>query len=329
MLAIEDWKNLKNVLNITNGDSTVGLMEKANVPGDFLPWRDILYEGPVPKDLLLDHLSEIRANFIIHRNWGNPEAVKQMFSERDNTLKSFKKYDKVILWFEHDLYDQLQLLQILDWFSHNESSKTNLTIICVNQYLGMCSPDELKALFKHEEPITKEHLAVAKNAWTAFRSHSPEKWHALKKTDTSALPFLAGIIIRLLEEYPNCKNGLSRSAQQALKIVAQGEKHPIGVFKRYQASEERKFMGDLSFWKILCDFLSSTPPLLTLSDGKKQIIPARPDQELTITAEGTEVLVGDKNCHNFVKLDRWIGGVHLTHNNRWCWNSETRSIVKY
>jgi hypothetical protein len=25
--------------------------------------------------------------------------------------------DEIVLWFEHDLYDQLQLLQLLDWLA--------------------------------------------------------------------------------------------------------------------------------------------------------------------------------------------------------------------
>lgn len=49
--------------------------------------------------------------------------------------------------------------------------------------------------------------------WQAFRSTSPKKWHDLLNTDTSALPFLNGVIIRLLEDYPNSSNGLSRTAQ--------------------------------------------------------------------------------------------------------------------
>ena len=28
------------------------------------------------------------------------------------------------------------------------------------------------------------------------------------------------------------------------------------------------------------------------------------------------------------KIDRWIGGVHLTPSNLWCWNSKLRSLVK-
>jgi hypothetical protein len=68
----------------------------------------------------------------------------------------------------------------------------------------------------------------------------------------------------MLEEYPNCSNGLSRTAQQALKIIAEGEKRPGRVFSRYQESEDRMFLGDSSFWVILQERLESSPPLLSL-----------------------------------------------------------------
>lgn len=320
---------MRNILNITNGDSTVGIMKQANIPGIFLPWRDVLHDGPVPDGLSLEKLSEIRAKFIIDRNWGRPEAIKRLFIERDNTLKSFEKYGKVVLWFEHDLYDQLQLLQILDWFHQNRSNKTTLSIICVNQYLGMCSPNEMESLFNYEEPVTETHLLLANNAWSAFRSNSPEKWQALLRTDTAILPFLAGAIIRLLEEYPSCKTGLSRAAQQALEIVSLGEKRPENVFMRYQESEERKFLGDSSFWAILDELLASSPPLLKLTDCQKFISPTKPDQALSISTEGKEVLSEKRNWRNIVTLDRWIGGVHLTPDNSWCWDSDAKSIVKH
>ena len=64
---------MTNILNITNGDSAVHIMQEAGVPGIFLPWRDVLHDGPVPEDLTLDKLSRIRAKFIIGRGWGKPE----------------------------------------------------------------------------------------------------------------------------------------------------------------------------------------------------------------------------------------------------------------
>jgi len=51
----------------------------------------------------------------------------------------------------------------------------------------------------------------------------PKQWQDLLNEDTSALPFLKGAILRQLEEFPDCKTGLSCTDYQALKIFAQGE----------------------------------------------------------------------------------------------------------
>ena len=140
---------MSKTLIITNGDSAIVTMQEAGIAGDILPWRDILHDGPVHADLSLEELSKVRAEFITNRGWGEAKAIQQEFTDRDNQLKSYKNYEKVVLWFEHDLYDQLQIIQILDWFNNNhkeESSaeETNLTMICTENYLGMISPDEMK-----------------------------------------------------------------------------------------------------------------------------------------------------------------------------------------
>jgi hypothetical protein len=319
---------MRTILNITNGDCAVQIMEKAGIPGFFLPWRDVLHDGPVPAHLSLEQLSEIRSQFIIDQGWGEPEKIKHAFIERDNTIKSFEKYEKIILWFEHDLYDQLQMLQILDWFYKNGKKAKSLSMICVDQYLGMLSPDEMLALYKYEEPVTDSQLALSSKAWSAFRSDSPESWLALLKTDTTALPFLAGAIIRMLEEYPGCANGLSRTAQNTLEIIQQGEKQPGRVFDRCQETEERKFLGDSGFWSLLQAFLASSPPLLTLPEDMALTLPANPDQELTLTQAGKDVLSGKKNWLDIIELDRWIGGVHLSFDNILCWDSGSSTLIK-
>ncbi len=319
---------MKNILNITNGDCAVEIMKKAGISGVFLPWRDILHDGPVPKELALEDLSKIRSKFIISKGWGLPEDIEQDFIDRDNALKSFGKYEKVILWFEHDLYDQLQILQILDWFHLKGEKKVNLSIICTDKYLGYLSPDEIKALLQYQEPVTEKHLLLSSKAWAAFREKSPEPWFQLLIDDTSALPFLEGAIIRMLEEYPNCSNGLSRTAQQTLKIISEGENRPQKVFSRYQESEDRKFLGDSSFWVILKELLESKPPLLSLSEGEKLTLPINPNQELTITPTGREVLAGKRSWLEITKLERWLGGVHLTPDNIWYWDSNSNLLIK-
>ncbi len=319
---------MRNILNITNGDCTVEIMKKANISGVYLPWRDVLHEGPIPGGLSLEELSMVRAQFIAERNWGATEEIAESFIQRDNELKSFREYEKVILWFEHDLYDQLQIIQILDWFYENYTGEVELSMICTDQYLGRLSSEEMSELIKYEEPITEAHLKLSCTAWSAFRSSSPEEWSALLNTDTSALPFLEGAILRLLEEYPSCSNGLSRTAVQALKVISCGEKLPRKVFGGTQELEERVFLGDSSFWVILQALLDSNPALLKLPEGKQLTLPTSKDQELTITPVGLDVLSGKQNWLKITNINRWIGGVHLENANVWCWDSDSISIVK-
>lgn len=317
---------MERILNITNGNSAVNIMRRAGIPGTLLPWQDVLHDGLVPSELALETLSMVRAKFIADRGWGTLEAIEQGFIDRDNVLKSSEQYEKVILWFEHDLYDQLQILQVLDWYHQHRPVKTKLVMICVDQYLGMMSPEQMAALYQYEQAITEEHLVLASKAWSAYRSATPQKWHALLQTDTRALPYLAGAVIRQLEEYPDCSTGLSRTAWQALNIIAQGEKRPGSVFGLYQETEERKFMGDASFWVMLHELLESSPPLLKLVEGKALTLPVTPDQALTITPAGIDVLTGTCNWLDSIDLDRWIGGVHLTSNNMWCWDPVAASL---
>lgn len=303
-------------------------MELAGVPGVLLPWRDILHDGPVPGGLSLRELSKVRAEFIVGQGWGSAKTVTESFNGRNMLLESWERFDKVILWFEHDLYDQLQLVQILDWFHENLTDRTRLSLICSDRYLGWQSPEDMAGLLELERPVTEDQLLLASRAWTAFRSPAPEDLCEILKMDTGALPFLEGAIARLLEEYPNCANGLSRTEQHALQIIRRGEKRPGRIFGLYQETEERRFLGDASFWVMLHEFLDASPPLLELPPGKRLTLPTSPDQELTITPAGADVLDGKLNWLDIAELDCWIGGVHLTPDNTWCRDEATGVLKK-
>lgn len=282
----------------------------------------------MPKELSLQALSKVRARFIAEQGWGTPEEVRSSFTERNRVLQSFRRYKKVILWFEHDLYDQLQLLQLLDWFSENPLGDTELTLICTEQYLGRASVETMHDLKRHEQPITQAHLKLARLGWMAFRSASSDKWQGLLNMDLSALPFLRGAVIRFLEDYPNCSNGLSRSARQALEVVARGEIRAGHLFGICQDFEERVFMGDTSFWGILHAMLDSKSPLLEMKGGKALTLPTSPDQVICITEIGKDVLDAKKNWLDIVEFDQWFGGVHLVHGDIWCWDSVRSLLVK-
>lgn len=318
---------MHNILNITNGDCAVELMQLAVIPGTYLPWQDVLHQGPVPEGLDLEELSRIRAQYIADCDWGEFSEVYKNFIHRDEQLQTYHQYDKVILWFEHDLYDQLQILQILDWLNRKPHKQIKLTMICTDRYLGTHTPDEFLALLKHEKTITNDQLALATKAWAAFRSPTPCHLIELLKTDTSALPFLQAAILRLLEEYPGTHNGLSRTAHMALKIIASKPQRPEKVFGLYQQTEARRFLGDSSFWLILQGMLQSQPALITQAGETRLNLPSTSEQTLEITNANKQVLCGSYNWLNIAELDLWIGGVHFTRDNIWLWDNVSKRPI--
>ena len=62
-------------LHITNGDVAAERIRGSSLPGEVLPWRDLLHEGPVPAGLSLDEMSRVRARFIAGSMWGDIYAL--------------------------------------------------------------------------------------------------------------------------------------------------------------------------------------------------------------------------------------------------------------
>jgi hypothetical protein len=117
------------VLFITNGDSAAGRIGASVLTGEILPWRDVMHEGPVPGVLSLEELTGVRARFLAERGWTSLAKAKRDFARRNATLAGYGDHEEIVLFFEHDLYDQLQLIQVLDWFSGRDLEGTRLSLV--------------------------------------------------------------------------------------------------------------------------------------------------------------------------------------------------------
>ncbi len=323
------------MLHVTNGDSTVMIMEKARISGDILPWRDVLHEGPAPAGLTLEAMSAERARFIAQSGWGTLEEAARGFRDRDAKLARFREHDEVVLWFEHDLYDQLQLLQLLDWFSQQTLGDTVLSIICVDEYLGLLGPERIAALYPGRVAVTPEQLRLGRRAWSAFCAADPTIWQDLIASDTSALPYLAQALVRHLEQYPCVQNGTNRTEGALLAAAQAGIGKPGRLFEAVQETEPRGFMGDSTFWIYLNAMVESRPPLLRLAHGGAFLFPgsysypkAFTDQEILMTDAGRGVLANELDWIGINGIDKWFGGVHLHPGNIWRWDRDGRRLVE-
>jgi hypothetical protein len=226
----------------------------------------------------------------------------------------------VVLWFEHDLYDQLQLLDVLA-LAHEAGVEPEL--IVVDSFsgkpsfhgLGELTAAELETLWPIRRTVTEAELAAATSAWGAFRAPEPDGLKRLVAEGTPELPLVSSALRRLLEELPP----LSRTERQALEVLAAGAGTPIEAFLASQKLEEAPFLGDAWFFRTL-SVLGQGPGRLVATSEGRELPPSPPLGDaarfvrlpIVLTSRGAEVLAGEADRAELVPLDRWVGGTHVT-----------------
>jgi hypothetical protein len=330
-------------LHVANGTCTTRIIETAGIPGTSSIWADPLYEGPVPGGLTDAELLDVRAR---HLAGATDEAlavdpVNDMRRWR-TVIERRESYDELILWFEHDLFDQLSLIQLLAWIRERLSAANVVSLVCMGSFpghprfkgLGELAPDELASLLETRQRVSEEQYSLAGLAWQAFREPTPEALDDLRRGNTAALPYLAAAVGRFLQEYPWTTDGLSRTERRLLELAAGGSIELSAAFPRMHAGEEVYYVTDMSLAALADTLTRTSPPLLTIARRRNadgELPPGRVtlSDTLTLTDIGRAVLAGRQDRIATCGIDRWLGGVHLQGDaDLWRWDDERHRITR-
>jgi hypothetical protein len=327
------------LLHVTNGESAGNTLRQTGLGGAVLPWQDALHEGPVPAAARAE-LLRVRARFLSECGWGSPREILAALERRDRTLlDAFAGGVEVVLWFEHDLYDQLQLLDTLALAGHAGSSPA---LIVVDSFpgkpgfrgLGELTADELASLWPQRSTATPELLAAAATAWDAVQAPDPTGLAELARAGSPELPLLASALGRLLEELPDRVDGLSGTERRTLQAIAAGARTPAAAFVAAQQLEEASFLGDAWFYRSLTGLGRGPVRLVETEEGAA--LPHAPPLSdastfsrlpLRLTARGERVLGGGEDRVDLLGVDRWVGGTRVTPDNLWRWDRRAVALV--
>jgi len=327
------------ILHVTNGESAANTLRRTALGGAVLSWQDVLHAGPVP-EVPRPELRRRRAAFLSACGWGNRREILTSLEGRDDRLRrAFVGHVPVVLWFEHDLYDQLQLVDVLALAREDGAAPSAIVIDSFPgkpgfRGLGELTVDELETLWPGRSEVDHAALETAATVWDAFRAPEPDALADLAVRGTPALPLLGPALVRLLEELPAPADGLSATERTVLRAIEAGAPTPAAAFLAAQDLESAPFLGDTWFFRALAELGRGDARLVESAEGDE--LPAPPPLgdgrrfaglPIRLTRNGERVLAGDEDRVLLLGIDRWVGGTHVVPGADWRWDATAGRLV--
>ncbi|PSL48682.1 hypothetical protein CLV51_1016 [Chitinophaga niastensis] len=299
-------------VNVLNGDATLALFRQSEVPGEVVVCREMMCEGKVKytKDPLL--LFESRAKHLeFHYGIDKQTYYTSVVLELEK-LKQSGSFDEVVLWFEYDLFCQINQLFILYYISSQIKEPPPISIVDLPHHPPIA---DLPQLFEQRIRLQPEDLQMAADAWDAWCLSTPLALETMAKLPTGNLKHLPAAIIAHLQRFPSVENGLSIIENYFLLRLVLGNYRWYDLYMLFW--DELEIYG---FTNFQLDIL--------INRMERAGVVVETDQLVKITSLGKEILEEEENYLDYVSLEhRWLGGVRLA-KSPWRWSSATKSLVE-
>lgn len=322
---------MTSLLHILNGDTTAALLARTGLPGDRLPFREALISGPAPRDVSADVWRSVRAEHLAAESGSARTDVEAALLAQERALEGFRDYEEVVLWFEHDLFCQANLVYLLSWLAEREPADTRISLVCVGEFpgvrdfrgLGQLAPDQLASLFETRREVGDESL-TATVAWSAWRSPEPTAIERLIGHEMPGMPFLKAALGLHLARFPSPRDGLGRIERLALQLVEAGYADFGGLFEAFGEREPGYGLGDVQFRRVFERLKGANEPLLAREDSGDAS-----GARYRLTPAGERVLGGEADHIALNGIDLWLGGVHLRDGaSLWRWDPEASRLLQ-
>lgn len=272
---------MNSVLHITNGDAFTQRFKKLKLKGDVITWREMLCEGKTTADIGSESFWRFRFDFL-NKYY---KVTKKQFIEK--TLKEYrnlcnhKKQEQIVLWFEYDLFCQINMIAVLSWLkTHRKHAE--ISLVCSGNdfsdtYAGLneLSNNQLLELYKNRIVLNSDDLDFAEYVWQLYCADNPIRLESISKFNSSQLPYVTDAIAAHLQRFPSLKNGLNKMENTAIEMAAttsyDSDKALVGDLIQ---NDYPYGFGDLQYFKMLQHLkplFTSFNPVKLSRNGKKAL----------------------------------------------------------
>ncbi|MDY0779292.1 DUF1835 domain-containing protein [Tenacibaculum sp. IB213877] len=218
---------MNSILHITNGDTTTQLLQSLGVEGEIITWREMLCEGKTITEVGSESFWKTRFDFLK----SSYKITKKKFI--DYTLKEYrnlcqqKQQDEIVLWFEYDLFCQINMLAVISWLKRYRSdrkisliqggkTKNNSKLKTLSEY----TQKQLLNLYENRVELTQDDIEYADYIWQLYCSDSPLRLETVYKFNPmSPFIYLEEAIKAHLLRFPSIENGLNKIENDILVLA--------------------------------------------------------------------------------------------------------------
>jgi hypothetical protein len=329
-------------LHIRCGHDIREPLAQAGFVGDFLvhafPYLSApLRNGPEGLEWMARHLIDRH----LPPDTRYEEELQRLRGHEERLHASAQDYERVVIWMEHDSWDQVILARLLAHYANAKRPRV-LDLIAVDEFpgpqrylgLGQLPPEALRLLWPRRRPVTAAQLARGNDVWIALTSDDPRRLADLVRSGMPSLPMMVPAMHRHLRELPSVDGGLRLTERWVLQILS--ERSPVPLFHVWSLLTLQRdplpYNTDLMFLDLIQYMLAASEPVLTLLPGplgKKPPLNDKPmGQPVAVTETGRAVLRGELDWLSLRPPSRWVGGVHIQPGvTGWRWDEALRDAV--
>ena len=305
-------------LHIVNGDHLMQRIQGFGWGAEFVVWREMLCEGP--SDIKIDTESAIkkRIQFLQKYYRITAEDYEKKFITQLRKLSTIKSYDEIVLWFDSDLFCQINMIAAISLVLR-KMKKTTAVYLVGNlrennkndlKPLSLLSDAEILEYYDKRSLLDMNDLEFASYIWTIYCESNPAKIIGQIKKQSN-FQYLAICLRAHLQRFPNMLTGLNTLEHNILQMVdtyeIQNMRQLLGYALEYQGYYG---YGDVQMKRVLAR-------LFQFFDQRKD--------RLYLSERGKLALKQKKNFYNTQKLDWYYGGVKKYD---YLYNNETHHLLK-
>lgn len=244
------------LLHITNGDSFTERLRQLNLKGDIITWREMLCEGKTETNVGSESFWKTRFEFL-HKNYN---VSKSWFVEK--TLKEYrslcnhKQQDQIVLWFDHDLFCQVNLLAVISWLkSHRRHADISLVSNDPEkEQRSLCEmkDEELQKQFDSRRHLTQDDIEYADYVWQLYCSDNPIRLENLTDYEDYSFKHLSEAVRLHLRRFPSIRNGLNETENYILKrSLLDKPKSKKALIRQLLTEEHSLGFGDSQYERMV------------------------------------------------------------------------------